>query len=253
MYVTQSQVSSGEAADIISPTLGRWLRETEQLDITTPKLRTRMLSLTQLQLTDRDKAVAIHDFVKSLPFGVITDQTEHTASDVLKIGHGDCFSKGMLMVALLRCAGVPARLRFVSLPMHFLRGLIDAGDSSIVHALAEVWIEGNWVTTDTYVPDEAMQLAAITRLAHENRDLGYGVHRRGSVYWLGKKDASAQCHAGDDSSLPTVDWGVADDPKSFYSDPSHSELRRNFVTRIKWLLAAPLVNKRVATLRHGNA
>lgn len=249
MYVSQNQVSAGEAPELSQPTQRRWLRATDQLDIKSPKLRTRMLSLTQLLATDREKAVAIHDFVKSLPFGVVADYSEHNATSVLKLGHGDCFTKGMLMIALLRCAGIPSRLRFVSLPVHFLRGVIDLGQASIVHAMSEVWMDGRWSTTDTYVPDLAMQMAGIARLAQENRDLGYGVHRRGAVYWLGGKDASAQCHACDENSLPTVDWGVADDPLSFYADSSHSELRRNFLTRLKWRLAAPTVNKRVAVLR----
>ncbi|MBS7808012.1 transglutaminase-like domain-containing protein [Variovorax sp. PCZ-1] len=231
----------------------RWLKATPQLDITSTKLRTRMMALTQLLATPREKAVAIHDFVKSLPFGCSADYSPLKASDVLKLGHGDCFTKGMLMVALLRCAGIPARLRFMSLPVHFLRGIIDAEESTIVHAMAEVFLEDRWIVTDSYVPDEALQLAANARLVHENRSMGYGVHIHGSLYWTGKDDASAQCDEKDPSSLPTVDWGVADDPNSFYDHPSHSELRRNFATRLKWRLAAPVVNKRVAAIRMAHA
>lgn len=229
----------------------RFLRASPQLDIMAPKLRTRMLALTQLLATDREKAVAIHDFVKSMPFGCVADYTQLTASRVLTLGQGDCFAKGMLMVGLLRAAGVPARLRFISLPVHFLRGIIEAEDSTIMHAMAEVMIDDQWQVTDSYVPDLAFQQAAQARLQKEGRSLGYGIHLKGDLYWGAKRDASAQCYAADEDSLPTVDWGVADDPHSFYADPSHSELRRNFATRLKWRLAAPLVNKRVAALRSG--
>lgn len=249
MYLSQGSLSSGEASDSLEHSRARWLRASPQLDITSTKLRTRMMALTQLLPTPREKAVAIHDFVKSLPFGCVADYSQLKASDVLKLGHGDCFTKGMLMVALLRCAGIPARLRFVSLPVHFLRGIIDAEESTIMHAMTEVLLDDRWIVTDSYVPDEALQRAACARLAHENRALGYGVHIKGSMYWTGKQDASAQCCDKDPSSLPTVDWDVADDPMSFYADPSHSELRRNFAARLKWRLAAPIVNKRVAAIR----
>jgi Transglutaminase-like superfamily len=249
MYVSQSHIAAGEPRQEDAESLTRWLRATTQLDFKTPKLRTTMLSLTQLIAGDRDKAVALHDFVKKLRFGVNPDDMSLKASDVLKQGFGDCFTKGMLFVALLRCAGIPARLQFVSLPSHFLYGIIDAHDATIVHALAQVHLDGQWVTTDSYVPDLTMQLAAIDRLSAEDRMLGYGIHRRGAIYWLGRKDASAQTHASDESSMPTVDWGIADDPMSFYADPSHSELRRSFAERLKWRIAAPIVNKRTEALR----
>jgi Transglutaminase-like superfamily len=249
MYLSLGSVSAGEASHSLRESRSRWLKASPQLDIKSTKLRTRMLALTQLLPTEREKAVAIHDFVKSLPFGCVADYSQLKASDVLKLGHGDCFTKGMLMVALLRCAGIPSRLRFVSLPVHFLRGIIDAEDSTIMHAMAEIYLNDRWIVTDSYVPDMTLQLAAITRLEHEKRNMGYGVHIKGSMYWRGEKEASAQCYEKDGSSLPTVDWGVADDPVSFYADPSHSELRRNFATRLKWRLAAPVVNRRVAAIR----
>jgi Transglutaminase-like superfamily len=249
MYLSQGHVSSGEAAPSKADSRTRWLRATGQLDIKSTKLRTRMMAITQLLPTEREKAVALHDFVKSLPFGCVADYSQLKASDMLKLGAGDCFTKGLLFVALLRAAGIPARLRFVSLPVHFLRGIIDAEEATIMHAMAEVYLGERWLVTDSYVPDLALQTAACARLAHEQRTMGYGVHVKGAMYWSGQADASAQCHEKDGESLPTVDWGVADDPVSFYADPSHSELRRNFATRLKWRLAAPVVNKRVATLR----
>jgi hypothetical protein len=254
MYVSQASMPSGESLHVSDRSRARWLRESAQLDIKSTKLRTRMMALTQLLPNEREKAIVIHDFVKSLPFGCVADYSQLKASDVLKMGQGDCFTKGMLMVALLRCAEIPARLRFVSLPVHFLRGIIDAEDSTIMHAMAEVYLDGRWRITDSYVPDPVFQQVAQAKLAQEKRNMGYGIHLRGDLFWDGKRHASAQCHEGDADSLPTVDWGVADDPVAFYADPSHSELRRNFATRLKWRLAAPVVNKRVAAIRaaHSN-
>jgi hypothetical protein len=249
MYVSQASMLSGEVSHASDRSRSRWLRESEQLDIKSTKLRTRMMALTQLLSTDREKAIAIHDFVKGLDFACVADYSQLKASDVLKLGRGDCFTKGMLVVALLRSAGIPSRLRFVSLPVHFLRGIIDAEESTIMHGMAELYLDGRWLITDSYVPDPVFQRAAQAKLATEKRPMGYGIHVRGDMLWDGTRHASAQCHESDSNSLPTVDWGAADDPMSFYADPSHSELRRNFATRLKWRLAAPIVNKRVVALR----
>ncbi|NJM43233.1 MAG: transglutaminase domain-containing protein [Brachymonas sp.] len=249
MFVSSQTFANGEQQTERQQSKRNYLRPTQQLDIHAPKLRTKTLSLTQLQHTDRRKAVALHQFVQSLPFGCVPDYSALTADAVLKLGYGDCFTKGMLLVAMLRSASIAARLRFVSLPVHFLRGIVDSDEATIMHAMAEVYLDGRWVVTDSYVPDAALFEAAKKKLQSENRPLGYGIHIAGARAWNGLHDASAQCVASDPSSLPTVDWGVADDPISFYADPSHSELRRNFAMRLKWRLGAGVVNKRVQAIR----
>ncbi len=249
MFRNSAAYSQGEARPDTGEARLRWLRATRQLDVMAPKLRAKTLVLTRLLDTEREKAVALHNFVRTLPFACIADYSGLTAEGVLNLGQGDCFSKGMLFVAMLRCAGVPARLRFVSLPVHFLRGIIEPEESTIMHAMAEVLIENRWIVTDSYVPDQTLFAAASKKLSAENRALGYGIHIAGTQSWQGLKDASAQCVAIDLSSLPIVDWGVAHDPETFYADPSHTKLRRSFASRMKWRLAAPMVNKRVAALR----
>ncbi len=250
MFLNSQGVSGSGGA---SPQMGearlRWLRGTRQLDVMAPKLRNRANTLALHLQTDREKAIAVHDFVKALPFSCVPDYSALTASEVLHQGHGDCFTKGMLFVALLRALQVPARLRFVSLPVSFLRGIVEPEEASIMHAMAEVLIDSRWLVTDSYVPDAILCAGAHQKLVSEGRSMGYGIHINGSQRWDGISDASAQCCLADVASLPVVDWGIADDPESFYADKSHSELRRNFATRLKWRLAAPLVNKRVAAVR----
>jgi hypothetical protein len=227
----------------------RWLRGTHELDTMHPHITSTVDRLSYGRRTLKDKALAIHDVVKRMPFACEPDYAALTASKVLKLARGDCFTKGMLFVTLLRAAGIPARLRFVSLPVHFLRGIVEMPDPSIMHAMAEVYLDETWWVTDTYVPDVQLVHAATAKLAQEGQAMGYGIHVQGVVHWDGASHASAQCSTDDASSLPVVDWGISDDPESFYADESHSELRRNFVTRLKWRLAAPIVNNKVEALR----
>ncbi len=241
-----------EGLDLVSPEArNAWLRETPQLDISTPKLRAVMGLVTNGLRDERRKALAVHAYVKSLPFGCIADFLHTKASDVLRLGYGDCHTKGLLFVALLRAANVPARLRFVTLPKRFLSGLIDTGNATMTHAVAEVYLDSRWHQTDTYVVDAPLGRAARQLLTEQHAQQGYGVHLQGDDDWNGLHDAHAQSTAHDPSSLPVVDWGVAHDPAHFYANESHAALRHTFAVRVKWMLGAQLVNRKVEQVRQG--
>jgi Transglutaminase-like superfamily len=226
-----------------------WLCETLQLDITSPKVRILASKLTQLLHTDRAKALAIHDHVKSLPFGCNPDFLHAKASDVIRLGYGDCHTKGLLLVALLRAVNVPARLRFVSLPTRFLAGLIDTGAHTMTHAIAEVYLNTRWVQTDTYVVDPELNREARELVLAQGHTTGYGVHVLGDQDWCGQAHARAQCTPADPDSLPVVDWGVAHDLAHFYANEDHAALRRSFMERLKWLLGAKIVNLKIEQIR----
>lgn len=225
------------------------LAATRQLDLDDSRLRIQSMRITQLAATDVHKATLVHDYVKSLPFGCITFSGHVTASAVLKGGRGDCHTKGCLFVALLRSAGVPARMRFVSLSGAFLRGIIDVGGASITHAIGEVYLDGRWIQSDTYVADHLLEARALELLGQEGRLLGYGIHAQGQRYWNGLHDAHGQYSEEDPLSSPLVDFGVAHDPESFYlSQPSLAD-QNSWMNRAKWSIAAGLINRRTNQLR----
>lgn len=226
-----------------------WLRETTQLNFTTSKLRILAIQLTQLCSEDKSKALAIHKHLKSLPFGCVADFMNVKASDVMQLGYGDCHTKGVLMVALLRAVRIPARLRFVTLPTQFLNGLIDTGTQTMVHAITEVFLADAWCQTDAYVVDHAYETAARSLLRVEGRILGYGLHAMGDKEWSGTDPAHAQYTQADPDSLPIIDWGVTHDLAHFYNDESHTALRHSFSQRMKWTLGAGIVNRKVQMIR----
>ncbi|MDP1943026.1 transglutaminase family protein [Rhodoferax sp.] len=226
-----------------------WLRPTRLLDLDDPKLRIQAMRITQLATTDVQKAVCVHDFIKAMPFGCVAGFDHVTAASVLRAGRGDCHTKGTLLVAMLRSVGVPARLRFVSLPSTFLKGIIDAPHSTTTHAVGEVYLDGGWVQTDTYVADSLLETRAADLLVQQGSLLGYGVHVRGQHFWDGRHAAHAQYHDSDPTSMPVHDWGVAHDPEHFYSHKEHADLALGWLSRAKWMLAAALVNRRVEQVR----
>ena len=64
--------------------------------------------------------------------------TVPSARDVLRARRGDCNEHAVLVAALLRAAGLPARL---------VAGAVYAGDGFYYHAWDELWL-GRWVSAD---------------------------------------------------------------------------------------------------------
>ncbi|RZJ04634.1 MAG: transglutaminase domain-containing protein [Haliea sp.] len=188
--------------------------------------------------------------MKSLPFGCVAGFDHVPAGAVLRIGRGDCHTKGTLFVAMLRSLGIPARLRFVTLPGAFLKGIVDSPYDTITHAIGEVWLQGAWVRTDTYVADSILEAQASQLLRQQGRRLGWGMHVQGSHYWDGKRHAHAQFHDSDAGSLPLQDWGVSHDPETFYASRPDAALQVGWLARMKWMFAAVLVNRAVEQLRN---
>ena len=174
---------SNNMTEMSSEDVSQWLGNTQLLDLNDPKLRIQALRITQLAYSATQKAVFIHDFVKSLPFGCVAAFDHVPAAAVLRAGRGDCHTKGTLFVALLRAAGVPARLRFVSLPSKFLAGIIDVTQESITHAVGEVYLSGRWVQTDTYVTDEQFEMRAWGELVERGLRVGLGIHVNADRSW----------------------------------------------------------------------
>lgn len=222
-----------------------WLRETHQLDISHPKIHITALKLTQSVHGDRERARAIHDFVRRMPFGAFADVSHVRASDVLRANRGDCHTKGVLFVALCRAAQVPARLNFLRIQPRFLKGILDEGPQSMAHAVGQVFLEDAWFSTDGYVVDPILFAHAKQRLRQGDGDCGFGIVRDAQALWSGLGDC---IHQFTDDDV-VHNYGAYDDPAEFYEELSQDEGAPSWVTRLKYAMAAQMVNRRVARLR----
>jgi hypothetical protein len=115
--------------------------------------------------------------------------------------------------------------------------------------VGEVYLQGRWVQTDTYVTDSTFEAHASMHLDHQQRNLGYGIHLQASRFWDGLHDAHGQYHRDYFDSLPVNDWGVSHDPEHFYDNKAHPELHMSWLTRAKWIVAAGVINRRTRQLR----
>ncbi|GAC1354765.1 MAG: hypothetical protein NVSMB34_07080 [Variovorax sp.] len=191
-----------------------FLGSSPMLDLQDSRLRLRARSLTQLCKTERDKAVALHDYVKRLPFERPLKWRLRTARAVMDAGAGDATDKATLLVALLRLIRIPARIRYVELRNELMRGL-GSGTENVFRPVVEVWLRKRWVRTDSYIYDPGYMAAARQRLKDHDWEHGYGIHRHGHSVWNGTDDAFVGGLPTEADPLVVQTLGLFHDPRQF--------------------------------------
>lgn len=231
-----------------APEPGEWRGATPLLDIEDTRLRLRAKALTQLSRSERERVLAIYRFVKRIPFAKPAKLRLKTAREVLDAQRADAEDKASLFVALLRAAGFAARLRYVELHGDILRGLTTA-IASAARPVVEVWMDGRWAATDTYIFDAAYMSAARRRLSREGWEWGFGLHLRGDGLWDGLNDAYL---TGTEEMAAPVSLGVLGvfhDPLDYVrSDICKSRYPR-VARAVRWGMVAPAIDKAVRQLR----
>lgn len=220
-----------------------WLEDTPQLDLSHPKLRITAHKLTQSRQTLHERAAAIHDFVRRMPFSAVPGAHELKASEILARGAGDCHAKGVLFIALCRAAGLPARLLLVEVRTRFLAGMLDGAPPTIAHVVGQVKVDGKWVSTDGYVIDPLMFARAKQSLRNRGMDSGWGIVCDAKGSWDGRSNCLQQFHPAD----VVATLGVYADLDDFRR--RHLEPRRGWLYALKYFLGSLLVNRRVSRFR----
>ena len=101
-------------------------------------------------LPSDDRVGAIYDFVRNeITFGY-NRADDIPASEVLADGHGQCNTKGTLLMALLRGVGVRCRLHGFTIHKALQRGVVPElvyplAPSEILHSWVEVDLGDGWV------------------------------------------------------------------------------------------------------------
>lgn len=228
---------------------GRWLGSTPLLDLEDPKLRLRVQALTQLCKTERERALAVYGFVKRLQFAKPIKLRLHTAREVIDAGRGDAPDKATVMVAMLRAADIPARLRYIELRGEILRGL-TSGVASAARPIVEVWLGERWMRTDTYIFDAAYMAAARQRLKEQGWEWGYGIHRDGHAIWSGSCDAFLGGMPTDRDPMVLGDFGVFSDPAELMDSAQWRNAHPRMARAVQWNVLAPMMEKVVRELRN---
>nr|WP_227494571.1 transglutaminase-like domain-containing protein [Ramlibacter pallidus] len=217
-----------------------------------PKLRLRVHALTQLCKNDREKALSIYGYVKRLPLRTRMKFGAPTARQVYDAGHGDAFDKATLLVAMLRMAGLPSRVRFLNLGGEILRG-IPGRMREAVRPVLEIWLQDQWLRTDTFIYDGECMAAARQRLKDLGWEWGYGIHVNGAMVWNGYESAFLGGVPTECDLMVLEDLGVFHDPLHFATRSTLGRLHASFGRLLHWNLLAPLMDRAWRKLRDSRA
>lgn len=153
--------------------------------------------------SEQERCVAIHDFVRDeIAFGFTAGFENVTPEQTLALGRGHCNAQGDLFCALLRAAGILARLRFVALDKRVLFGAVPLPvyyclPARLFHAVSHVCVDRRYLHTDSYLFSAAMLHRQNQRLADSGLAVGFGLTAAASGDWDARRDSFTQATAGD--------------------------------------------------------
>lgn len=151
-------------------------RATWFVDSDHPRLVARSRELTEGAVDDRERAVrlfyAVRDGLRYDPYSITAEPGDYRASHVLEQASAYCIPKAVLLTALARAAGIPARLGFADVRNHLaserLLALLQT-DLFIFHGYTEFWLAGRWVKATPAFNVELCQRFGVHPLEFDGR------------------------------------------------------------------------------------
>ncbi|WP_426578339.1 transglutaminase-like domain-containing protein [Xenorhabdus stockiae] len=174
-----------------------------------------------LNLTQPERIKVIYHFVKDdITFGFNEDDSL-TASKILHAGYGQCNTKSILFMALLRALGLPCRLHGFTIDKSLQYGIMqgkiyEMAPQEIYHTWVEVYINGQWLNFEGIILDKGYLTSLQKKYAtHKGKFVGYGVAiddlANAPIEWHGDNSTYIQ-RAG-----IIQDLGLFDSPDDFFS------------------------------------
>ncbi|MDT8999244.1 transglutaminase family protein [Paucibacter sp. APW11] len=227
------------------------LASTPLLDLQHPAIQGLIQHRGWHDLSDAEQIGAAYDFVRNeIRFGY-NRRDETPASVVLAEGMGQCNTKAILLMALLRALGRRCVLHGFTIDKDLQRGAVPPwawplAPQRIVHSWVEVELDGQRLELEGFILDQAYLAALQKRFPLQQRFCGYGAAtpdlQNPDVAWSGRstyiqRDGIAE------------DFGCYDSPDDFFAlhrqalGPIRQSLYEHFIRH--------RMNARVATIRSG--
>ena len=191
---------------------------TELLDFKSPQIQQLIVERGWQALPEFERIGAIYDFVRNeIKFGY-NQSDSLPASQVLADGFGQCNTKGILLMALLRANQIACRFHGFTIDKRLQKGAITGwayvlAPASIIHSWVEIWFDGRWVNLEGFILDESYLIALQQTFPAAKEFCGFGAAvtdlRDPPVQWKGT-DTYIQKEG------INADFGIFNSPDDFY-------------------------------------
>jgi len=132
--------------------LGLYLKPTFVIDSNSEVIREKVTSLTERCSSQKEKAKElfyfVRDGIKYNPYLALCSFEDYRASRTLLRGEGFCIQKAVVLAAVARAVGIPARLGFADIRNHLApKELVELMGTNVFfyHGYAELWLDNRWV------------------------------------------------------------------------------------------------------------
>lgn len=197
-----------------------YLKVTPLLDFNSKDIQDLIQSRKWQNLNDYHKIEQIYNFVKDeIAFGY-NQMDAMRASAILKEGFGQCNTKSILLMALLRGVGIPCRLHGFTIDKALQKGAISGiwyklAPQEIIHSWVEIQYEDEWLNLEGFILDQAYLKSVQDQFrAREIPFKGYGIATDNFKYpqikWCGTNTYIQK-------EGISKDFGVFDQPDTFFS------------------------------------
>lgn len=227
-----------------------YLNATTLLDYNTPRIQKLIQDREWNSLEDEAKIKNIYNFVRDeILFGYNRTDTI-PASEVLNDGYGQCNTKGILFMALLRSVGISCRMHGFTIDKPLQKGAMTGfiyhqAPDQIVHSWVEVFFDNTWYELEAFILD----LPYLHAIQHKFSDC------KGSFkgYGIAVKDLSHPViewnrnHTYIQSEGIHQDFSVYDTPDEFFS--LHSQALNPLRGWIYSHIARHKMNRKISRIR----
>lgn len=221
-------------------------------DSTHPLVQQTAKFLTEGVTEPKDKLAKIFNYVRDeIEFGFPPEGDFVKASQTIERGYGQCNTKGILILALCKSAGIPARLHFSRISKEIQHGFFLGlfywmMPKEITHSWLEVDLDGHWHPVDTYINDLTLHNAAVRELKRLGWETGFSVSR---VYGEPRAELDLRDEQFSQMGAVVGDNGTWDEPADFFSGRDYLN-RPGLIKQALYRLYLPLANRRIRQLRH---
>ena len=129
-----------------------YLRPTWFIDCNAPSIRRRAEDVVAGATSDEERAMrlfyAVRDGIRYDPYSITRNPDDYRASTVLGQRAAYCIPKAVVLTALARAVGTPARLGFADVRNHLASEKLLARlgtDLFVFHGFTEFWLACRWV------------------------------------------------------------------------------------------------------------